>query len=422
MKKTLSVFLSVLMLLSVFGVAAFAAEAPELKDLKCTYDGIEISWTADDNAVNYLVYRAEGIDGELVCVGTTTETKYLDKAVTKGVAYTYTVALLAADGSYTKPNIADGETIIYTEPFCLHKAFTWVVDSEPTIFASGSKHKECNTCHENLGTVAIAQLVTKTPAIKALCNRTAGVVLSWEVVDGATSYYVYKRGAGESWKLFKITTSTSLTDTTVESGKYYRYTIRAKNGGGLSPYDPGKVIKYVAAPTNIKASNTTGGIYVSWNAVAGATVYRVYRKNLGDAQWTYLGNTKKTNYADLDVTAATDYVYTVRAVSNGVYSYYYDNGADARRLENPELVSAVSSKEGVTVSWGSVEGAKGYYVYRKTAGTTWKLIGTVKNPRSTAYLDKSTSKGATYTYTVRAFAGTTRSWYNTTGISCKDVH
>ena len=65
MKKTLSLFLSVLMMLSVFTVAAFAVEAPELKNLECTYDGVALTWDASDDAINYLVYRAEG-DGDLI--------------------------------------------------------------------------------------------------------------------------------------------------------------------------------------------------------------------------------------------------------------------------------------------------------------------------------------------------------------------
>ncbi len=421
MKKTLSIFLSVLMLLSVFSVAAFAAGAPELNDVTCTFDGVELTWSASDSAVNYVIYRADGVTGELVCIDTTTETKYVDETATAGKTYTYVVTVVNADGSYTKPSFADGKTVLYVKPFCLHEEYKWVLDYKATVFADGKKHKECTICHENIGDAVIPQLRTATPAIKALANRASGVVVSWEVVDGASSYYVYRRGAGESWKLLKITTATTLSDTSVESGKYYRYTVRAKNAAGLSDYEPGKVIKFVASPSNVQAANTAGGIRVTWNAVGGATVYRVYRKALGDADWTYLGYTKNTYYPDLKVTAGETYTYTVRAVSDKVYGYYKSE-ASLVRLTVPKLTTAVSNAEGISVALDKVEGAKGYQVYRKTAGTTWVLIGTVNSTRSTAYLDKSTQKGVTYTYTVRAFNGTSRSWYNVNGVSCKDVH
>lgn len=420
MKKTLSVFLSVLMLLSVFSVAAFAAGAPELKDLNCTNDGIELTWDASADAVNYLVHRAEGTESEFTCIATTTETSYVDTAVTVGASYIYAVTVVNADGSYTKPSFADAKAVIYVKPFCAHKEYKWVLDYRATVYASGMKHMECLDCHTNIGSAVIPQLRTATPVV-ALANRAAGVVVSWNKVEGATSYYVYKRGAGESWKLLTITTSNVISDTDVQSGKYYRYTVRARNAAGLSAYDAGKVVKFVGSPANIQAANTTGGIRVTWNAVEGATVYRVYRKVLGEAQWTYIGYTKNTYYPDLKVTSGETYVYTVRAVSDKIYGYY-NAGTTVVRLVNPKLTTAVSSADGITVAINQVEGAKGYQIYRKTAGTTWTLVGTVNDTRSTAYLDKSTQKGVTYTYTIRAINGASRSWYNVNGISCKDVH
>lgn len=421
MKKTLSVFLSVLVLLSVFSVAAFAAEAPELKDLKCTFDGVELSWTGSADAVNYLVYRAEGADGELDCIATTTKTKYVDKDVTVGKIYKYTVTVVNADGSYTKPNLADAKTVLFAKAPCAHEDYKWVIDYRATVYASGLKHKECNTCHEKFGEVIIPQLVTATPVLKTLANRTNGVYVSWTEIEGATSYNVYRRGAGEKWKLIRITAATSIVDKTVENGKIYRYTIKARNAAGLSPYVDGKAIKFIESPVNIKANNTPGGIKVTWTAVEGATSYRVYRKALGDTSWTLIGTTKKAYYGDVKVEAAQTYTYTVRAVSGKNISYFYAGESEVR-LERPALVSAKSSSEGITVSWEKVDGAKGYYVYRKTANSGWVRIGTVKNVRSSAYLDKSTTKGVKYTYTVRAFNGDSRSYYYTDGITCKDVH
>ncbi len=422
MKKTLSLFLSVLMLLSVFSVAAFAAGAPELKNLDCTYDGVALSWSASEGAVNYLVYRAEG-DGDLVCITTTTETKYVDGDVVENTTYAYTVTVVNADGSYTKPNLDEAETIEFIKPYCAHKEYKWVVDYRATVFASGKKHKECKTCHKNIGEEVIPQLKPATPVIKSVAVKSTNVVVSWNAVDGATSYTVYRRLVGGSWKNLGVVYTTKFTDNTVVSGKSYQYTVRSRNAAGLcDSYKVSETVKFFSAPTNIAAANAAGSIKVTWDAVKGASVYRVYRKLVGDDAWTYIGNTKTTSFLDKKVTAADNYAYTVKAGDGKAYSSYDKTGATLVRLEVPELTKATSSKEGVTVTINHVDGAKGYDIYRKTANSGWVRIARVNSTRSTGYLDKSTKKGVTYTYTIRAFNGNSRSYYNTKGISVKDVH
>ncbi len=422
MKKTLSLFLSVLMLLSVFTVAAFAAVAPELEKLECTFDGVALSWTDTDGAVNYIVYRAEG-DGELEIITTTTETEYVDSDVEENTTYAYTVTVVSADGSYTKPNIADAEEIVFVKPYCAHKEFTWVVDYKATVFASGKKHKECNLCHKTIGEATIPQLKPATPVIKTVTVGIKGVAITWNAVDGATSYVVYRRVVGGKWVNLGSVTTTKYTDKSVRSGKSYQYTVRSRNAAGLcASYKVSTTVKFFATPTNIVAENATSSIKVTWDAVEGASVYRVYRKLVGEDSWTYIGNTKKNSYVDKKVTGADNYAYTVKAGDGKAYSSYDKAGATIVRLEVPKLTKATSSKEGVTVTINHVDGAKGYDIYRKSGNSGWVKIARVNSTRSTGYLDKSTKKGVTYTYTIKAFNGTSRSYYNTKGISVKDVH
>ena len=420
MKKTLSLILSMLMLLSVFSVTAFAAVAPALKDLKCTYDGVEITWSASKDAVNYVVYRSEGVNGEEAVITTTTKTKYVDKNVTDGVSYTYKVTVQAKDGSFTTPDTAVAKSILYVKPSCTHKTAAWEVTQEASVYASGLKSKICPVCKEVVDTKVIPQLVPQKPVIKGICNRTEGVVFNWTVVDGATSYNVYRRAEGGSWVLLANIRGNRYVDTKAVSGVLYNYTVRARNAAGLSEYDPGKTIRFVAAPKNIKASNGLTGVYVAWDAVKGADSYRIYTKD-GEG-WTLIGTSKATNFYHSKAVPGEDYIYTVVAVSKGKFSSFYDDAFKIRRLERPALVSAKSTKEGVLATWDHVDGAQGYYVYRKTANSGWVLLGKVNNTRSSAYLDKSTKKGVTYTYTVRAYGATSLSYYYTNGISCKDVH
>ncbi len=66
----------------------------------------------------------------------------------------------------------------------------------------------------------------------------------------------------------------------------------------------------------------------------------------------------------------------------------------------PALKTIKATANGVTVSWDSLSGAKGYAVYRKEAGGSWSLLGTTT---STSYKDTTAlDNGKTYYYTVRA--------------------
>lgn len=87
-----------------------------------------------------------------------------------------------------------------------------------------------------------------------------------------------------------------------------------------------------------------------------------------------------------------------------------------RYLEVPSLSSAKKSGNYIKVSWKKSAGAKGYYVYRKTAGGHWKQIGKTK---SLTYTDKTPKKGVTYYYTVRAYYNSFKSSYMTKGVSAK---
>ena len=423
MKKTLCLFLSVLMMLSVFAVTSLAVDEVTFKEVVSTKDGIELLWTDVKDVANYILYRADGENGADIVVTTTIENKYVDADVTLGETYTYKIVAQATDGSYTDIESADTATLVYEIEACAHEKAEWEVVQPATIYSEGIQQNVCVACGVVLETKEIGQVAPASPSIRSLYNATKGVAFTWSAVEGAESYKVYRRSAGETkWELIADTAKTGITDTAVENGKYYKYAVRAANSGGISPYVGGRVIRFVAAPTGLTAANTLGGIYVKWAEDKSVDTFRVYRKVVGDAEWTYLGSTKNNYYPDLKIEADTDYVYTVRAVLGGYYSNFYSDNKPLKRLDAPKLTKRVSSKDGMPVSWEWVDGAGGCYLYRKTADSTWTMIGNVKGTKSNTYLDKTTTKGVTYTYTVRAYADSSISSYYVAGVSCKDAH
>ena len=307
-----------------------------------------------------------------------------------------------------------------------HTSSGWIIDKQSTVSAPGSKHKECTVCGTKLETATIPQLKPATPKVTST-NAIGGVQLSWNKIDGAVKYNVYRRGQGQSsFTYIGTTTSTTYTDKNVKSGQYYCYTVRAFNSIGKYSdyvYANTSTRKYMATPKLTTIYNHQNGLAIKWNAVAGVTNgYRVYRRGAGQTTWTYLGTTKNLYFIDSQVKNRNGEYFRYTVIADGGYHSKFDTtGLYLRRLANPTLNSATSTSAGITVKWGKVAGSSGYYVYRKTANSTWTRVGVVSGVNNLSYLDKTAKKGTTYTYTVRAVYGSTLSAYYA-GISCKDKY
>ena len=336
-----------------------------------------------------------------------------------------------AGGSTEGKKCSACNAVIIT-PTALPKAnhtITLVGKKDPTFEAEGHTGAEvCSVCKQtiNAGSV-IKKLTFTTPVVTAVATKT-GIKVTWNKVENAQSYIVYKRVYNEStekWSGWEIingnATELSLEDSNVVLGTKYRYTVRAKNGNTLSPYKSTGTVKYNVIPT-VKVANATGGIKVSWSTAANATGYRVYRSTLSNGKWSGWKNmgtaaSNKTSWTDKSVKTGVTYKYTVRAVYNKILSSYNKDGAVSLFLSTP-AVKIANTATGIQVKWNSVSGATGYIVYsaqfdpvtNKWSG--WTNRGTVN---ATSWTDTTVKSGVTYKYTVRALNGNTLSAYKGTG-------
>lgn len=85
---------------------------------------------------------------------------------------------------------------------------------------------------------------------------------------------------------------------------------------------------FVAAPVLKSIQNTNSGVELTWQAPAGASKYRVFRKT-GNGSWTRIGLTTSTSYIDKTAVSGKTYSYTVRctnASGSAYISAYNSNG------------------------------------------------------------------------------------------------
>lgn len=252
-----------------------------------------------------------------------------------------------------------------------------------------------------------------TPKLLLLMNRNEGLVLTWKAVEGATAYRVYRRGAGEkSWTYLTTVTDTTFVDSEAETGKYWRYTVRATNEAGYSGFENGLYIKRVDTPHLTGISNVADGVKISWTSISNAKSYKIYRRGAGET-WKCIATVgaSATSYTDTAIknNSGNYYRYTVRAI-DGYYSAY-EEGLLTRYVATPHLTGIANTSNGVKVNWSSVNGADAYRVYRRGAGQSWVYVTTVTG---TSYVDTSVKNAnGYYRYTVRAVDGGRYSGYET---------
>ena len=344
---------------------------PELTSASNTTSGIQLKWSKVTDATGYILYRKTGNGSwsRIADIKNGSTVSYIDKTAKSGTTYTYTIR--AYSGKY----MSDWKT-----------------------------------------TKTIKRLAD--PTVSSASNITAGVQVKWSKVTGATGYIVYRKTGKGSWSRvadIKSGSTVSYTDKTAKSGTTYTYTVRAYSGSTMGDWSSTKTVKRLADPTVSSTSNITAGVQVKWAKVTGATGYIVYRKT-GNGSWSRLATIKSgstTGYTDKSAKSGTNYSYTVCAC-NGTTMSDWHNSKAVKRLSNPAVTSASKTSNGINVKWSKVTGATGYVVYRKTAKGSWSRIANIKSGSTTSYTDTKASRGVTYTYTVRAYNGSTMSSFNST--------
>ncbi len=164
--------------------------------------------------------------------------------------------------------------------------------------------------------------------LEAIANSSSQITLTWDAVEGANSYNVYRNG-----KKITSTSATTFTDKNLADNTKYCYNVTATNGSGESGYsesawvttlkeeiyiDP-EVTPVPAAPTVSASAVSASEITLSWNAVEGAIAYNVYQ----GATQLATGLTE-TTFTVKDLQADKEYCFNVTSVNETGESKHSD--------------------------------------------------------------------------------------------------
>ena len=495
MKKFLPIAMAAVMSMSAVAVSAVSANAveplntpvqcaqvaksslatPKISKAESVYGGVKLTWNKVSGAAKYRVYY-KGRKGWTRMVDTTS-TSYIDKDVSSGKNYTYTVRCISADGkSFTSGYDSKGKSVKYIAApeisklenvnggvkiswgkvsgatkyrvyYKGRKGWTRMVDTTSTSYidkdvSSGSNYTYTVRCISDDGKSFESGFNPKGSSIR---YNQAPKILETNVVNGGikviwesennTNYRLYCKTEGKGWTKVCDNKTGVVTHKNLQPNKTYTYTVRAISSDAkkyLSGYDPvGMSAKYVATPKISKTEVTYDGVKLTWNKVAGAEKYRVYYKD-GEG-WNKLADTTGNSYLDMglvsrelsikDNSVNGQYIYTVRCISSNGKAFQsgYDTKGSKANLGNecPEIVRVDSMHGGITVSWTDVcEDNSKYRIYVKEKGSWKKLADTTNN----YYTHKNVKAGQTYTYTVRCVSKNGKKFtsiYNPSGVTFK---
>ena len=232
-----------------------------------------IKWAAVAGASKYEVYRSGSKDGSYTLLGTTTATNYTDNKANAGYIYYYKVKAVNANSIKS--------------------------DYSATVAA---------TCH-------CARPVVKPDYLIS----TGKPYIKWTAVSGASKYYVYRSGSSNgTYKYVGTTTATNYTDNKANAGYTYYYKVKAVSkvsSGANSYYSVVIGATCHCARPSVKITTVNGSPRRTWNAVAGANKYEVYRATSKNGSYTKMFTTSNLSYTNTSAKAGTTYYYKVKAVS-----------------------------------------------------------------------------------------------------------
>ncbi len=324
---------------------------------------IDLSWSTVDGAKGYKMFFATSSDGDYTETDIGNVTSHSSTGLNADTEYFYKIRAYNSDGNSGFSNIASATTIVAAPTAPINLSFI-VIDSYR-------------------------------------------IDISWGAVSGAEGYKVYKATTNNGeYSETDVGDVTTYSSTGLSADTAYYYKLKAYNVGGESDFSASMSASInVDVPINVSAEEISSSqINISWDAVSGATGYKIYQADASNGTYTEIGEVSALFYNNTGLSASTEYFYKVRAYNAADTSEYSSFATATTLVAAPATptgltASAVSSSQ-IDLTWTAVTGATGYKLYRSaSSGGTYTEIDDVT---SSPYNNTGLSAGTTYYYKIKA--------------------
>lgn len=196
---------------------------------------------------------------------------------------------------------------------------------------------------------------------------------------------------------------------------------------------PAKACPYpdeeLSRPTLNVVKGDSGTVRLSWNEIAGAQGYQIYRKEGEDGKYVRiktLNGLTELSYQDTKATLGNVYYYKVRAflkLSDGnLYSSFSaEKTADFAIPATSWKSFKVNNYTTVQLSWRKAN-VTGYKIYRKKDSGKYTCIKTIKGNATISYKDQTVAPGHSYSYRIRGYQAEDGSTYYSAYTSVKTAN
>jgi fibronectin type 3 domain-containing protein len=272
---------------------------------------------------------------------------------------------------------------------------------------------------------------TAPTGLTATAASASQINLSWTASTdnvGVTGYLVERcQGTTCTFAQIGTTTTTTYSDSGLAASTSYSYRVRATDASSnLSGYSNTSSATTTAGgpdtqpptqPTGLSGTSISNTqINLTWTASTdnvGVTGYRVERCPAANCTVFQLaGSPTTSSYSDTGLTAATSYIYRVKALdaagnvsTPSAYATLTTQGTDSQAPTSPSTLAAnPAGSSAIELTWWASSdnvGVSSYLIERCQGAGCSNFVQIATTP-TTAFLDSGLLGGTTYSYRIRA--------------------
>ena len=240
-------------------------------------------------------------------------------------------------------------------------------------------------------------------AVTALKARAAGkgrIRLTWDAVEGAKEYIVYRQIGKGKFQYLYVTSNTNYMDMTASGVDFNFYRVYPSYINDIGERITGPSTSYVYAKAGLESAKNLKAepagknrVKLTWDKVKDAEGYIIYRQ-IGKTEFKYLYVTSNTSYIDSKASGTEFNFYRV-------YPYYKENGKNVTGRSDKYVYCKAAlapvtnfqcstSGKNVKLTWNKVNGAEGYIIYRRVGNGEFKYLY-MKGAKDTSFVDTKPS-------------------------------